>query len=684
MNISSFIFGKKALTLFVFLLLSLVLFSQVTNYEYIDGEKFVLHRVAKGETLFSICRQYSCDQKELVAANPQLVSGLNIDQVLRIPFRESHANTLSSEKENGTTRNSEFLQEGVSKSITESRSEAIDFFLHRVEPGETFYSFQRRFGVGHEELVEWNPALQDGLKTGLLIKIPHKKEEQKVSLVTVPEGMIRYETQAGDNLFRIAIENQTTVFLLKEMNPELKNRNLIAGETILIPANPLPDSVQYEVLLQNESIKKTEKPPLPVPMNRERKNAFTEEDTLHITLLLPLYYDINDSLNREILAPEERALYDSLALYEPGFQYPDTLRSQKERTLFHPTRNILSFFEGFLIAADSLSQKGFNIHVDLIDTGSDSLNMDRIIAGGSLLSTDLIVGPVDPVKQKPISEFAFKNHIPMVSPFAGENNYIASNPYYFQVNPSRNYLMKKTADFIGDHYFHKNFLIMTLGGVDSLPEKKLVSMVRDKFFFSGMQPKSDQVLYTQVDFLEGGNLGYWQVKRSLKPDQENVLFIPATNRRNEREALLSRAINSLYVLSEEFDITLIGMSDYPGFKSINTEYFHRLNLHFLTPNHIDYSREEVYNFLQAYRKRFLTEPNQYSFRGYDIALFFIQAFQKYGRNFVEQPELYNDHTLQSVFDFRKTGEFSGLMNHTLYLVHYTPEYDVHVVSRMSE
>jgi hypothetical protein len=245
-------------------------------------------------------------------------------------------------------------------------------------------------------------------------------------------------------------------------------------------------------------------------------------------------------------------------------------------------------------------------------------------------------------------------------------------------------VIRKTSDFIGDAFHNKNFIILTMGSSGDLSESGLVKLVRDKFFASGVYNNLGEVLFSQVDFTDGRKLGYWQVKRTLKPNMENVIFIPATENRNEREALLSRAINSLQVLSEEFDIILVGMSDYPQFKSINTEYYHKLKLHYLTSNHIDYTSLNVRQFIGAYRDNFSNEPDQYSYRGYDLGLFFMGAYRKYGKNLIRNVGSYNPDLLQGAFNFQKVDQFAGYMNHTLYVMQFTPDYEIKVISKVTE
>lgn len=225
---------------------------------------------------------------------------------------------------------------------------------------------------------------------------------------------------------------------------------------------------------------------------------------------------------------------------------------------------------------------------------------------------------------------------------------------------------------------------MTLGEVEQLSEKDLVDLVREKFFTSGVYNNVGEVMFTQVDFTEGGHLGYWQVKKTLNPDMENVIFIPASENRDVREALLSRAINSLYVLSEEFDITLVGVSDYPNFKSINTEYFHKLKLHYLTPRYVDFTSSLVNDFIADYRSQFYDEPDEYSFRGYDIAIYFSGAYAYLGENYTDNISNYHTPLTQSGFNFQRVSETSGYMNHSLYIMNYTTGYDVNMFYKITE
>jgi LysM repeat protein len=796
----------------------------------VDGQKYILHKVQEGETLYSICKKYNVDQKELVGANPQLIFGLRQGDALKVPCRlkavspvakdehqlvnpdfiyhvvkksetvysiskqynvsigsiyqfnpEAEAEILENEiiripKEYKATEGDGLMREdedyyyhkvqahenvyslarkynckvnaildlnpnaadhleigwivripkhAQESSLEETKDESGLFFYHRIESGDTFYSYKRRFGATQQELIEFNPELNDGLLAGLTIKIPSVNIQKIESIPVNSDDFTHHLVTKGETLYSLSREMNVKILDIKTINPELKSRGLIAGETILLPANLLPakkDFVDKEQkttfktkplieIIQPDSLDvpdETHKPEVIFEIAErvipfyEKDSLVMNDDTFRISMFLPLFFDKNDTFNLEHKSEKEIAFLDSMMLVDPQVLNDyfdividtlgqavdtvlvDSMKVRAVRSLYPHSKNFLSFYEGFILGVDSMTKAGTHVHLDLYDSQYNSDVIDSILYNNDFINADLIIGPVNVGLQKSVSQFSAKNQIPMVSPFDPNNILLKDNPFYFQVNPSKDYILRKTSDFIGDEFYDKNFIIMTLGDYSELKESSLVDLVRDKFFATGIYNKLDEVLFTEVDFTEGGHLGYWQVKKTLRRDVENVIFIPATDNRNEREAMLSRAFNSLYVLSEEYDITLVGVSDYQKFKSFNTEYFHRLKLKYLTPNYVDYQQDLVNDFIGNYRRIYMDEPNEYSYRGCDIALYFIGAYQQFGKNFTESISTYDAPLLQGDFNFQRVDEFGGFMNHSLYIMNYSKTYDVELISKITE
>ena len=47
-----------------------------------------------------------------------------------------------------------------------------NYIFYEVKPKQTEYSLTRKLGIGYKELLALNPALQDGLKAGMVLKLP--------------------------------------------------------------------------------------------------------------------------------------------------------------------------------------------------------------------------------------------------------------------------------------------------------------------------------------------------------------------------------------------------------------------------------------------------------------------------------------------------------------------------------
>ena len=85
---------------------------------YIDGAKYRIHVVSKGETLYSLSKRYEVSIDEIMATNPALADGLKTDQMIKIPY-------------NGSNERSE-------------KRPKKQFDIHTVKKGETIYSISRR------------------------------------------------------------------------------------------------------------------------------------------------------------------------------------------------------------------------------------------------------------------------------------------------------------------------------------------------------------------------------------------------------------------------------------------------------------------------------------------------------------------------------------------------------------
>jgi len=167
-------------------------------------DNYVYHEVVQKETVYSILKKFKVTVDELNRINPFLLNdGLKQGQILKIPLHISETDIAEKEKNTQPylvkpkeTKYSIARNFGISIDYLEVLNPKIkknglqiddvilvpketidtsdnDFTVYTVKKLETFYSLTNKFGISQEELILANPELEDGLREGMLLKIPN-------------------------------------------------------------------------------------------------------------------------------------------------------------------------------------------------------------------------------------------------------------------------------------------------------------------------------------------------------------------------------------------------------------------------------------------------------------------------------------------------------------------------------
>lgn len=117
--------------------------------EKVEEETSDTYIVKAKETKWGIAHSYGLTIEELEDLNPEIKDGLQIGQEIKLPKRTVKPVVASSEQ----------------------------FAFYNVRPKQTMYTLIRKLGVSEDELILLNPALKDGLKAGMVLKLPVTKTE---------------------------------------------------------------------------------------------------------------------------------------------------------------------------------------------------------------------------------------------------------------------------------------------------------------------------------------------------------------------------------------------------------------------------------------------------------------------------------------------------------------------------
>ena len=122
----------------------------------INGLKYYLHTVEKGQTLFAIAKFYGRDVNDIVIDNPEAIDGIKPGQTLKILIDKKKSSEITAQ-------------------------DTANYILHTVEKDQTLYSITKQYGVSAEKLKTLNPELKDGLKVNQVLKIPSLKPKTEIT-----------------------------------------------------------------------------------------------------------------------------------------------------------------------------------------------------------------------------------------------------------------------------------------------------------------------------------------------------------------------------------------------------------------------------------------------------------------------------------------------------------------------
>nr|WP_294786873.1 LysM peptidoglycan-binding domain-containing protein [uncultured Flavobacterium sp.] len=221
-------------------LLSFVLFISSSAF---SQEKVVKYKVSSGETINQIAQKFKVTPYDIYQLNPDARNGITPNSVLLIPTKTGEAKKEVSE----------------TKTAVSSGKEVI----HEVQPKETFYSIEKKYGISDEALKAANPFLEKtGVQIGQKLVIPAKgaaaKTVAKPAKEKTADKYVYHDVQPKETKFGIAKQYDMTVAELEKRNPDIV-ANLPVGYRLTIKGTaPKTDHAPAETAKAVEAKKPAE------------------------------------------------------------------------------------------------------------------------------------------------------------------------------------------------------------------------------------------------------------------------------------------------------------------------------------------------------------------------------------------------------------------------------------------
>lgn len=301
--------------------------------------------------------------------------------------------------------------------------EGTPCYRYQVQRGEGLYRISLNFGVTQEELIRFNPELQNtGLKYDQIIYIPVVEEINQDTYVT-------HIIEQGETLYGLSRKYGVSVEELQRLNPVVSKRMAI-GETLYIK----PKAAQTATPAKAEEAKPAKQMPIPTMNTAPKAESPSHNEAKPI---LPVVQPVTEVTPADTTPEEEEpTVLDSL-LQEPrplrlAFFIPINTDAPKRDM---NNDRFVYFYEGALLAIREMQIAGQALEVHFIDNGAPTFRLGDALRAHGMDSLDAIIGHFSAENMEMVSPFCRQHHCMLLIPFSNKVDSI-NNPYVMQFNPT--------------------------------------------------------------------------------------------------------------------------------------------------------------------------------------------------------------------------------------------------------
>jgi LysM repeat protein len=616
------------------------------SFNGFSQEKNSTHKVEKGETIAQIAKKYNVTPFDIYKLNPDAQSGLKPNTILLIPKKGSAPKVNSQPK------------------------------THKVEPKETLFGIEKKYGVSDEALKKANPELEKlGLQIGQTLVIPSNSSSKTVA--PTQEKNLYHVVLPKETKYSIAKKYGITIEELERRNPEVipnlpigyqltikgtapKTDKVTVGDLKIDTPKPIVPKVSPKINYIDYVVK-----PKETLYSLSKMSGLGQEELIKLNPALANGVEVgmvlkvpeSASILQEV---ETKKVYTSLSKntndrkklvlllpFNLSKIEGDTINSTAMRLKKDKFLNMtLDFYSGALMAIDSAKAIGINVDVKIFDSQEtkNTSNISSINQENNLETADAIIGPFYQNNVEKTTEVLGKNNVPVISPLSKDIGNAFPNLY--QTIPTNEAL--KTTMF--DYMRSKG------GNIIAVVDKKKESVIQ----YIKENQKDVQFAALQPN----GSLSTESLKSLFVNNKTNYVVMETGN-----TGMIKSTMAAMMSVMANYKVQLVILEPNETLDTdeINFENLTKLNLMYPSITRENESAEALI-FEKEYRKDNKISPSTYATRGFDVTFDTMMRLSQ-GKSYQETADSLATEQVDNKFEYYKKAD-GGYTNKGIYILYY--------------
>jgi ABC-type branched-subunit amino acid transport system substrate-binding protein len=279
----------------------------------------------------------------------------------------------------------------------------------------------------------------------------------------------------------------------------------------------------------------------------------------------------------------------------------------------------IQFYQGFMLAADSLCKQGLEADIFVYDVDQQASKLNAVLEKPEMKKMDLIVGPLFKNSFSTAAEFARNNKIPIVNALSLRPDILDGNPFVFKMLPSVESQPAIVGELVHRDYSDHKVLLYVSNSMQNTQQVTMIKEAIERGDPAGRQKVSI------IDYKADSTAGF---RKYASLSQPNLVIIYS-----ESEVLPAVLLSKLAEIKDDYRITVIGLPEWEKLTNIESIYLNALNTNIFMASYTDLNSENVKGMIKSYRSFYFDEPLTYALSGFDAGYYFLYALMKYGDDF---------------------------------------------------
>lgn len=316
----------------------------------------------------------------------------------------------------------------------------------------------------------------------------------------------------------------------------------------------------------------------------------------------------------------------------------------------------LDFYNGIMLAVDSLRKEQAPIEVVFYDTKSVKGSISYALTDSTLSDVSLIIAAFsNRAEIKPLADFALEHEIPLISHTYPNDGGLTENPYFILINPTLKIHLEGIYRYLQRVYPTSNLTMFRRKGA-------VEDMIQNGFSDIGRSTAGLPLKIKTVELTDSFTTS--QVISYLDSNKQNIILCGSLN-----EVFGSNLVKALSE-SRRYRSIAIGMPTWDALRGVNRN----IEIIYTTPYHFIRTDKLGFNITSTYRDKFSGRPSDMVFKGFEAMYRFTKLLIKHEGKLLanindKSFKLFNEFDIQPVRPYsNNTGAVDYLENKKLYYI----------------